>query len=74
MIISDLNYLEEISQAPKIVGGMLLGSPAFLSVQINQALVLQRATASSSAFTYNGNAIATSTAINVDTLTQLINP
>jgi len=61
MIISDLGYLEEVVQSSSLTGG--LGGFGY-NVQLNIASTRQYAQANSQAITFNGNAIAISTATN----------
>jgi hypothetical protein len=58
MVISDLSYLERVSEAPSIVGGF------FGSVQINVIDVRQLATSKAISLAYFGDAKAEAYSIN----------
>jgi hypothetical protein len=68
MIISDLSYLGEVSQAPGLSGG--LGSFSQNIVQYDIANVRQYATANSTAEAFRGNATAISNAYNISFIGQ----
>jgi hypothetical protein len=66
MIISDLSYLGEVSQAPSLLGGLFSQNV----VQYDIANVRQLATANSTALAFRGNATAVSSAYNVSVIWQ----
>jgi hypothetical protein len=68
MIISDLSYLGEVSQAPSLLGGLGVFSQNI--VQYDIANVRQLATANSTAEAFRGNATAISNAYNVSFIRQ----
>ncbi len=66
MIISDLSYLKEVSQAPSILGGLFSQN----IVQYDVVDVRQLATANSTAVAFRGNATAVSNARNISFIGQ----
>jgi hypothetical protein len=78
MIISDLNYLEVVSESSIIGGGskkkksgLLFLFPVKTTAQTNVAVVTQTANASSASIvTGKGDAISEANAVNVSTIEQ----
>jgi hypothetical protein len=68
MVISDLNFLTDVSTCNP-TGGYRLGGRGLVS-QVNLALVLQSANASSQAISYKGDAVAVSIAKNDTVILQ----
>jgi hypothetical protein len=66
MIISDLSYLKEVSQAPIILGGLFSQN----IVQYDVVDVRQLAIANSTAVAFRGNATAVSNARNISFIGQ----
>ncbi len=66
MIISDLSYLEEVSQAPSLLGGIFSQNV----VQYDIVDVRQLALANSTAVAFRGNATAVSNARNFSFIGQ----
>lgn len=66
MIISDLNYLENVDEAPSVVGGLLL------KANTNIINVRQLALSSATSVAYGGDAIADAFSINNSSNDQFI--
>lgn len=66
MLISDLIYLENVSDPPSIVGGEYA-----YTVEVNRALVKQSAIAGATAFGYKIDALATAISLNSFDFLQL---
>jgi|GEM_PF-6032380 hypothetical protein len=65
MIISDLTYLENVSDPPSIVGGY------GYTVELNRALVKQEAISCATAFGYKEDSLATAASRNFFDFLQL---
>lgn len=63
MIISDLNYQEDISEISYLHGGVRAGLP-YPKVAIITINISQLATSKSTAFTFAGDAIANASSLN----------